>query len=131
MADVITGAIISTIVGGAFDRAERAWTAYQNKEISKEQYEAEKEKARMEASTSMFDSFQKSLRKSKILQVAYVTSLFLSMWVLFWFAWIQPCAVAWVEGEFPACKTGDLILSWHYWLLAGQLGLGPFIMGKR
>ena len=147
---MLAGFIGKILTGGLFDTIKELGRAYINKEISEEEYHSrvadsllkagtDVSKAMFESGADTFKEFNHSLRTVKAVQWCYVATVAATLWSLFWYTYLQPLGVAmagcdpnskqiFVECSFPVLKTGDTLLEWNYFLLAGLFGLAPFVL---
>lgn len=138
---MLGGLILKVLTGGVLDTIKDLGKAYLNKEISEEQYHSEIAKALasssaqieteiMKTSSDQFKEFQHTLRSEKLVQYCYAMTVVATLWTHFWFVWLQPFGVA-VWETFPVLRTGDKVLEWNYFLLAGLFGVAPLVLASR
>lgn len=142
---MIVAAIVKGLVGGALGSIENIATAFINKQVSKEQFEAElrqigikaladAEVAGAEAEARIFEAAQETVRASfsapswwtRNVWAFVVTSQTI---VLLWFQIGVPFLVYFTGMPFP--RTGDDLLKWAYAVVIGALGVGVWQMRSR
>lgn len=150
VASIVSGAA-GKVIGEVLDRGVDLYKAYLNKEISKQQYEAAKEQARLEAqaeieeswaeaSTKIYVAAQETLRASFqapgwLTRNAWAFVVVSQTLVLLWYQIGLPFYVYFVDipligaGAFP--RTGDDLLMWAYAIVGGALGIGAWMMRKQ
>lgn len=134
----ILGPIIKAFADSALGKISDAFIAYQNKQISQAQLEAqvkeamiaafaEVEKAMYEAMAKTFDSFMKQLPKSRLMKAVWASVAISQLLVLLWHQVGIPvlCYNVGTKACFPS--SGSTV-EWAYLLLGGCIGLGPMVL---
>lgn len=134
------GAIFSQfgmgIVNGLLDTALKAFTAYQNKEISREQLAQQLYAAMLQSVQAIeiahadtlaktFASFMGAMEKSKLMQRVWASVTLSQLFILVWSQFFVPLLFAfdWLP-NWKAGTTAD----WAYLLIAACLGMGPVVL---
>lgn len=143
MLSTILGSVGLQFINGFFDTALKAFTAYENKQITKEQCMAQVNEAMLSAAkdvevaaynalASTYGSFMNALAKSVLMQKAWVATVFSQLFVLTWHQFFIPIIVIlvhWYWGDmswkYPSSGT---TVEWAYLLLAGLMGMAPVVM---
>jgi hypothetical protein len=125
-----------SIINGFLDKALAAFTAYQNKQISIEQfktqlYEAllasvkEVEIAHADALAKTYASFMDTMKTSKLMQWVWAIVTLSQTFVLVWSQFAVPLLFAY--GLLPNWKAGTSA-EWAYLLVGACLGMGPIVL---
>ena len=108
-----------------FGSIERITTAYFNKEISEEQYEADKQRIYAKYHEQAIPLLMEMVKsKDPYVRWAYPTAFWSTLFVQIWYSFIQPFGHAMWPGTFPILRPGELV-EWNYLLLLGIIGLHP------
>jgi hypothetical protein len=127
VADILTGGLIDKITGLA--------DSYMKGQVTKAQFDAqvkieagkagvEIEQAWAKASTEQYESIQKTLRTSVILQRAYAVVMISQLFVLVWY---QIGAPAFLLATGTAWPSPGTTIDWAYLLLAITIGGGSLV----
>jgi hypothetical protein len=127
IADILTGGLIDKITGLA--------DSYLKGQVTKAQFDAqvrieagkagvEIEQAWAKASTEQYESIQKTLRASVILQRAYAVVMISQLFVLVWYQIGAPAFLLVTGTAWPSPGT---TIDWAYLLLAITIGGGSLV----
>lgn len=136
LSSLLTGPILSAITGGLFDRLEKAWEAYVNKQISKDQLMAAIQQAVMatfrdvevayyQEISKTYASFMQVLGTSPAMQTAWKIAVLSQLFVLIWHQLCIPWIVIAVRAagytgwSYPS--SGSTI-DYAYFLLMALIG---------
>lgn len=136
--------VAKDVIGGAFDKGIQLYQAYLNKEISKEQYEAEKTKYIQEATATMYQAYADAAARvfeaaQETLRASFTAPSWLTRNTWAFVVVSQTLVLLWYQigitfyiyitnipltgpGSFP--RTGDELLKWAYAVIVAALGVG-------
>jgi hypothetical protein len=131
-------AILSWLTGGFVDKLVGLGNAYFQKQISQAEFEsrvkiaAEEASSKIEqswadASKSITESTQQTLRTSPIVARVWAIVLFLQVFVLVWY---QIGAPAFLVITGTAWPHPGISLEWAYLLVGSMVGAGPFVFRR-
>jgi hypothetical protein len=125
-------AIIKILTGGLVDKVvDLAKSYFVDKAISEAQFEAEVEKAKVDAEaraiTAFTESVHATIRTSPAIQRAYAATLFLQIVVLLWYQLGAPAYLVITGTPWP---SPGVELEWAYLLVGAMVGAGPLIMRR-
>lgn len=132
---MIAAAIIKILTGGLLDKITGLADSYMKGQITRAQFDAEVkieagkagveiEQAWAKASTEQYESIQKTLRASVILQRAYAVVMISQLFVLVWYQIGAPAFLLVTGTAWPSPGT---TIDWAYLLLAITIGGGSLV----
>jgi hypothetical protein len=137
LAGALGGAVIKQLAGTLIDKVSGAFAAYQQRQITREQLQAELqkalaesfaevEKAHADALAKTFESFQATVRASPEIARMFSIVIYSQLFVLFWSQWVVPMLymVGWIgHGWKPGASA-----EWAYLLVGGLCGAAPMLL---
>lgn len=133
---LLAGPVLKTVTGLIIDKGADLFGQYLNKQITREQLQAELgktlveafaevEKTHADALAKTFESFQQTLRTSPELARMFKVVIYSQTFVLFWSQWVVPMA-KWLGygGTWSAGTTAE----WAYLLIGGLCGAAPMLL---
>lgn len=135
MITAIGGFIAKILTGGMLDKITDLADSYMKGQITKAQFDAqvkieagkagvEIEQAWAKASTEQYESIQKTLRASVVLQRAYAVVMISQLAVLCWYQVGAPAFLLVTGTAWPSPGT---TIDWAYLLLAITIGGGSLV----
>lgn len=136
MLSALAGPVIAQIASGLIGKVADVFIAYQAKQISRDQLQAEVarsllatigevEKSQADALAATYASFMQAAKSSIVLQVAWASVVISQLGVLLWHQIGIPALVYLSKAPYP---SSGATVEWAYLLLAGMLGLGPVVL---
>lgn len=133
----IITALGGQFITGFFDDALKAFVAYNNRQISKDDCIKQVQIAMISAARDIevayadalaktYASFMDALKSSKVLQRGWAVVLYVELFVLFWSQWAVPMLFSY--GLLPGGWHAGTTAEWSYLLLIGLVGLGPVVL---
>lgn len=130
IASIFTGPILSALTGGLFDKLEKGWELYVNKQITKDQLLAEiqralidglreVEAALLDSMAKTYGSFMQAMVQSPAMQRAWSVVLYSQVFVLLWHQLAIPAIATWGIDY----KSSGTTVDWAYALVALCLGV--------
>lgn len=132
------GFVTKILTGGLLDKLVEIYKLRQDGKISEAEFESRKaiavqenaariEQAWAETAKSAVTATQATLAASPILQRAWAATLFLQVFVLFWYQLGAPCFTVITGVRWP---DPGVSLEWAYLLIAGMIGAGPLVLRR-
>ena len=126
------------IINGLLDTALKAFTAYENKQITREQLAEQLNEAMVksvqaieiahaDAIAKTFATFMGTVQQSRLMQIGWAVALFSQLFVLVWYQWVVPL-LCYLEGNAHCYPSAGTTVDWAYFLVGGLVGLAPMVL---
>jgi hypothetical protein len=135
LAGALGGAVVKQLAGTLIDKVSGAFAAYQQRQITREQLQAdlqkalaEVEKAHADALARTYESFMGTVRASPEIALMFKVVIYSQTFVLVWHQWFIPFYLHFIAAAGTKYPSSGATAEWAYLLIGGLCGAAPMLL---